>query len=182
MTGGVTKLISSFAAVAAIGLSQQAQAVTQNLGALVAPQSVTFGNTITGTGVAFQDDYLFTLTPDATFSSITLSIDLTGGVFSIDPGSFTSQLWSGGQLIAAATTSFVNGGAQALIQSLSIAAGSYDLRVLGTTTGSAGGSYFGNMNVVVNPVPEPETYAMLMAGLGLLGFMARRRNGAMAAA
>jgi len=25
-------------------------------------------------------------------------------------------------------------------------------------------------------VPEPETYAMLMAGLGLLGFMARRRK------
>jgi len=26
------------------------------------------------------------------------------------------------------------------------------------------------------PVPEPETYATLLAGLGLLGFAARRRN------
>lgn len=26
------------------------------------------------------------------------------------------------------------------------------------------------------PVPEPETYAMLLAGIGLLGFMARRRK------
>lgn len=26
------------------------------------------------------------------------------------------------------------------------------------------------------PVPEPETYAMLLAGLGLVGFMARRRK------
>ena len=26
------------------------------------------------------------------------------------------------------------------------------------------------------PVPEPETYAMLLAGLGLVGFVARRRN------
>ena len=25
-------------------------------------------------------------------------------------------------------------------------------------------------------VPEPETYAMLLAGLGLVGFMARRRK------
>ena len=27
-----------------------------------------------------------------------------------------------------------------------------------------------------NPVPEPETYAMMLAGLGLLGFTARRRK------
>jgi hypothetical protein len=29
-----------------------------------------------------------------------------------------------------------------------------------------------------SPVPEPETYAMLLAGLGLVGFMARRRKAA----
>jgi len=29
---------------------------------------------------------------------------------------------------------------------------------------------------VLSPVPEPETYAMLLAGLGLIGFMARRRD------
>jgi hypothetical protein len=28
----------------------------------------------------------------------------------------------------------------------------------------------------VSPIPEPETYAMLLAGLGLLGFEARRRK------
>jgi hypothetical protein len=30
--------------------------------------------------------------------------------------------------------------------------------------------------VGVNAVPEPESYAMLLAGLGLLGFTARRRQ------
>ena len=28
----------------------------------------------------------------------------------------------------------------------------------------------------VNPIPEPETYALLLAGLGVLGFVARRRQ------
>jgi hypothetical protein len=36
------------------------------------------------------------------------------------------------------------------------------------------GSYSGTLNV--SPVPEPETYAMLLAGLGLVGFMVRRRK------
>ncbi len=31
-------------------------------------------------------------------------------------------------------------------------------------------------NVNVTAVPEPETYAMMLAGLGLVGFMARRRR------
>ncbi|OYY92748.1 MAG: hypothetical protein B7Y41_14295 [Hydrogenophilales bacterium 28-61-23] len=32
-----------------------------------------------------------------------------------------------------------------------------------------------DMLVEISPVPEPETYAMMLAGLGLVGFMARRR-------
>ena len=31
-------------------------------------------------------------------------------------------------------------------------------------------------DVSVQAIPEPETYAMLLAGLGLLGFVARRRK------
>lgn len=46
-------------------------------------------------------------------------------------------------------------------------------------TGS-GANYLGDGNPVFYgtalPVPEPETYAMLLAGLGLLGFMSRSRK------
>ncbi len=31
-------------------------------------------------------------------------------------------------------------------------------------------------SISVTPVPEPETYAMMLAGLGLMGFIARRRK------
>jgi hypothetical protein len=45
-------------------------------------------------------------------------------------------------------------------------------------TGFSSGAY--NINVlsngVVNAIPEPEIYAMLAAGLGLMGFVARRRK------
>jgi hypothetical protein len=33
-------------------------------------------------------------------------------------------------------------------------------------------------NVSVSAVPEPEIYAMLLAGLGLMGVMSRRRKSA----
>jgi choice-of-anchor C domain-containing protein len=47
-------------------------------------------------------------------------------------------------------------------------------------SGSANNTYYGaaldNISVTAAPVPEPETYAMLVAGLGLLGFVARRKQ------
>jgi hypothetical protein len=58
-----------------------------------------------------------------------------------------------------------------------VAAGSYLVKASGNLSGSAvfpklaliGASY------TVTPVPEPESYVMLLAGLGLMGGIARRR-------
>ena len=53
-----------------------------------------------------------------------------------------------------------------------LAAGDYYYKV--SATGSNGGGFtFGSYIV---PVPEPETVALMLAGLGLLGFVSRRRR------
>jgi len=44
-----------------------------------------------------------------------------------------------------------------------------------TLTGAAGVQYIGLDNVAVNAVPEPDVYAIVAAGLALLGLMSRRR-------
>lgn len=59
-----------------------------------------------------------------------------------------------------------------------LAAGDYYLQVIGKINSAGAGSLSGNIALKVVAVPEPETYAMLLAGLGLIGFVARRRKSA----
>ena len=47
-------------------------------------------------------------------------------------------------------------------------------QILGTVVGSKGGTY--TVDSYISAVPEPETYAMLLAGLGLISFSVRRRK------
>ncbi len=54
-----------------------------------------------------------------------------------------------------------------------LAGGMYTLSVFGTGTNGAG--YTGNV-VLTSPVPEPETYALMLAGLGVGGFLLKRRK------
>lgn len=53
-----------------------------------------------------------------------------------------------------------------------LAAGTYNFTVKGTSFG--GGQYTGN--ITVTPVPEAETYALALAGLGVVGLVAARRR------
>ena len=54
----------------------------------------------------------------------------------------------------------------------------YQNNEFGAFIGNGDGNFIGALldNVAVTSVPEPESYAMFMAGLGVMGFIARRRK------
>jgi len=131
------------------------------------------------------------------------SVDLIGDVsntynFSVSsPFAFTSSVVAGGFGVDGVTTSLsapllsfvtvgdnstVLGGIafQSTIVEDFLAAGDYSFNVLVATTDETSGQYFGNFTLAapapVAAIPEPETYAMFLAGLGLLGFASRKRK------
>jgi hypothetical protein len=53
-------------------------------------------------------------------------------------------------------------------------AGSYTLTLVGSNSAAAG-TYSGN--IALAPVPEPETYALMLAGIAAVGFVVMRRRG-----
>ncbi|NVI80545.1 MULTISPECIES: FxDxF family PEP-CTERM protein [Janthinobacterium] len=118
----------------------------------------------------------FTFTPDATFGSTAQAFLANLSVTGSDAASIN---FSGADLNGIALTGFggptVFGYAQGevLAQTSLLFNGPMVLTVMGN---SNGGSYGGTFNLNLAPVPEPETYGMLLAGLGVLGFLARRRK------
>ena len=134
-------------------------------GSTTAGYSATFQHN--GVGMTFTDSYTFSLPAGSSGNGAANSISLGGNAVIFD--AFTLYETSAGLLCSGAT----GGTISSLSFSNGAVPGAYTLNVNGHKTSNLAGSYTGN--VVVSPVPEPKTYAMMLLGLGLMGFSARRR-------
>lgn len=135
---------------------------------------------------AFLDIFTFTIPGSSTLSStaVAANVSLTAPpmvILSIVGGTYS--LWSnpdgivgnGDDTTMGAWSWGFNGTSGSTTNTVSpLAAGAYYYTVGGLAAGSAGGQY--TLVSTVTAVPEPETYAMMLAGLGALGFLARRRQ------
>ena len=139
-----------------------------------------------GGGFEFQNvGYDFSNSGYAGGGSITYAVSMLGGLRVF--GASFDTLQFGGGTSATKVLSDIGGPAFLTLTSTN---GSHDpvsggvtgfaaraaFQVVDTFATSTTGVFLHSDNAFINSVPEPETYAMLLAGLGLLGFVARRRK------
>lgn len=160
--------LKTLSLAAALVCAGAAQAATFNIGSLpIAPAF--YSNTATVAAGAFTDIYNFVfpaLGATASGSAVSINIAPILVIDNIQVSLFTA----GNVLISAGTV----GSSSVLFDTALIAGNSYYYQVTGTATGAGGGVY--SFLASAAPIPEPETYAMLLAGLGVVGFMAARRR------
>lgn len=138
--------------------------------------SAFFGDTFEADneGNTFADRFTFTvegdmpMNLDAIISSISRSadegLDITG-----------LALYGEGDTLITNGSSLMSGAMDVWsITANNLVAGDYYLQVSGNLVSDTGASFGGA--VMLAPVPEPETYGMMLGGLGILGFLARRRK------
>ena len=149
-----------------VGVANAVTSISPFSGNTYAGYSAIFGNNDVSS--PFSDAFNFSLPADASGDGASNVISLSGtnliftafDLFEASLGNIVGTITGD-----TASLSFVNGAAP----------GNYTLTVAGYKTNPAlTSSYAGNINI--SPVPEPEMFGMLMAGLALVGFTARRRK------
>ena len=179
------KFIQSLLALALAGSMGSAVAVGPGyLGDLVG-QTYTITNTINGFNTPIADVYDFdigSLVSETVATAVKVSLSFGGSstpIYNINNFAITLKDTNGFQY--AFDNSFNALGELELTATLAPSAlgapGFYQFLVTGTTSGSAGGVYLGALSA--QAVPEAETYGMMLAGLGLVGFMVSRRRGSL---
>lgn len=153
--------------------------------------SSTFGIDTNGTPVASAVGTTFTDYFDFTLSNVSQSWLLSGVGTSITqvmdfPDPFQDvtilpvtfdmvQMYSGSSSAPGSLLWTLWPGSSTVTNSGIFDSGSYFLKVDGHANSAFGGAYVVALQAL--PVPEPGEWAMILAGLGIVGFMARRRAG-----
>ena len=148
-----------------------AQAAAHSFVMPLAPQTP-YGAFATVSSPSFIDTWSFTTPANTgTVSASVISVDITSywNIDSIDIDLFMGTVGNG-TLVA----SGVPGESSKLENIIALASTDYYYQVTGNVVGASNGSYA--FSAVAAPVPEPETYAMMLAGLGAVGFIAFRRR------
>lgn len=152
-------------------ISFSSYATTYNIGAL---STTPYINTATVTGL-FTDYYNFSVVGPSTTagSAVTLNLDLGDFGFHISNLELdlynASNTWIEGDMV-------VNSNDTAVSVTETLVAGNYYFRVRGTGDGDSTGKGIYGFSAVAAPVPEIDTYAMMLAGLGLVGFAVNKRH------
>ncbi len=160
--------LKSIAAAALIIVSGAASAATTNWGP---HDPIELGtNFALGSGSLINDEFDFTLSGPTGVLAVAVTND--GGVFNLINGSIS--LFQVGNATPIGTFNFDSTAVNFNFGALT--AGNYFYKVMAEVAPDASaGSYL--LSSQLAPVPEPETYAMLLAGLAGVGYMVRRRRG-----
>lgn len=125
---------------------------------------------------SFADAYLFTLGSTSNLSASASATNL-GSAFSIADGMVSLFKDTAGPDTLVGSFAFNGTSGDTSHSWSSLVSGSYYYLVNGMATGSAGGIYgLASVASSVSPVPEPESAALLLAGLAVVGGIAKRRS------
>lgn len=198
-----TQTIRMAALVLAAGLSSSAQAATMFYGDVTASNGFSSSQLLKTVQGAFSDQFFFSVSASVlgdgfvtnSIGTQFMQFDSNGfPLFEVNITDLNVSLYADGGAIGvvdAGDSYFENFGSSpgapivlnpdSFSHSTSLPAGNYYFLVSGDANGIGSppspnviyGIY--DLNFLVSSVPEPETYAMLIAGLGLVGWAARRR-------
>ena len=122
---------------------------------------------------AFSDMITFTIPGTSDIASTTVANNLLS-MLNIDNGMVSLYMEMGATDMLMGQYSFDGTTGSTWHTMAGLTSGSYYYQITGDANGSKGGFY--SISSTVTPVPEPETYAMLLAGLGVVGSLYRRRK------
>lgn len=166
--------LKSIALVAALSLgSVAAHATTSVLGTGVLGPTIDTSGGLAWVSSFVYDNFTFSLTAASTVESnvTTFAGNINPAAYGIYTAGADAVVGTGDDVAVSALYSFSS--VSTAHQDV-LAAGSYHFKVFGFANANSG--YSIAAKAVAVPVPEPETYALLAAGLGVIGFVARRRR------